>query len=301
MKGTLQELFVEQVKDLFDAEKQLTKALPKMAKSASDPELQTAFREHLEETKGQIQRLEQVFELVGTKAKGKPCMGMKGLVEEGQEVMDEDREPGLLDSAITGAARKVEHYEIAGYETARSLAQSCKLGEAVQLLQENLDEEIKTDKRLAQISKRLLKEATSQSKQPQEQTEESAGRRRASAGGNSRQRKQSNAGRESGGGRGLSKTTTDHEEIRRWAEERGAKPASVKGTGGSRDVGMIRLDFPGYSGEESLEAISWDEWFEEFDKKNLALLYQEKTARGQKSNFNKLVSRRQPAKTRAAG
>ncbi len=88
-----------------------------------------------------------------------------------------------------------------------------------------------------------------------------------------------------------SHVTTDHEEIRRWAEDRGAHPACVKGTGGKGDVGMIRLDFPGYSGADSLQEISWDDFFEEFDKKNLALLYQEKTASGQKSNFNKLVSR----------
>ena len=88
-----------------------------------------------------------------------------------------------------------------------------------------------------------------------------------------------------------SQFTTDHEEIKRWAEARGAKPACVRGTGNKGDIGMIRLDFPGYSGAESLEAISWDEWFEKFDENDLALLYQEETADGKKSNFNKLVSR----------
>lgn len=89
----------------------------------------------------------------------------------------------------------------------------------------------------------------------------------------------------------LSKTTTDHEEIRKWAEARGAKPSCVKGTGNKGDVGLLRLDFPGYSGAESLQHIEWDEFFEKFDERNLALVYQEKTADGQKSNFNKLVSR----------
>ena len=89
----------------------------------------------------------------------------------------------------------------------------------------------------------------------------------------------------------LSKTTTDHEEIRKWAEARGAKPACVKKTGGKGDIGMIRLDFPGYSGGDSLEEITWDEFFEKFDESELALVYQEKTADGQKSNFNKLISR----------
>ena len=89
----------------------------------------------------------------------------------------------------------------------------------------------------------------------------------------------------------LSKTTTDHDEIRKWAESRGAKPACVKNTGGKGDVGMIRLDFPGYSGADSLEHISWDEFFQKFDENGLALVYQEKTAEGQKSNFNKIISR----------
>jgi hypothetical protein len=93
---------------------------------------------------------------------------------------------------------------------------------------------------------------------------------------------------------------TDHEEIRRWAEERGAQPARVKGTGGDGDVGMIRLDFPGYTGEESLEPISWDEWFRKFDESNLALLVQDETARGERSNFNKLIGR-ETAQARAAG
>lgn len=87
------------------------------------------------------------------------------------------------------------------------------------------------------------------------------------------------------------KTTTDHEEIQRWAEERGAKPSCVRGTGGEDDIGMIRLDFPGYSGEGKLEEISWDDWFDKFEERKLALLYQEETAGGEKSNFNKIVSR----------
>ena len=98
-----------------------------------------------------------------------------------------------------------------------------------------------------------------------------------------------------------SKVTFDHNEIRRWAEERGAKPACVKGTGGHGDIGMIRLDFPGYSGEESLQPISWEEWFKKFDERNLALLYQETTADGQKSNFNKLVSRETAKQAEASG
>lgn len=93
------------------------------------------------------------------------------------------------------------------------------------------------------------------------------------------------------------KVTTDHDEIRQWAEERGAQPSCVRGTGGKGDIGMLRLDFPGYSGEDSLEPISWDEWFEKFDERGLALLHQETTAGGERSNFNKLVSRETAAAT----
>jgi hypothetical protein len=98
-----------------------------------------------------------------------------------------------------------------------------------------------------------------------------------------------------------SKVTFDHDEIRRWAEERNAKPACVKGTGGGSDIGMIRLDFPGYSGEQSLEHIDWKEWFEKFDQNELALVYQETTAGGQKSNFNKIVSRETAEASEKAG
>src|SRR5438067_3867806 len=100
--------------------------------------------------------------------------------------------------------------------------------------------------------------------------------------------------------RSRSNTTTDHEEIRRWAEERGGKPACVRGTGGGDDTGMIRIDFPGYSGEESLEHISWDDWFSKFDERNLALVYQDTTAGGQQSNFNKIIGR-EAATARAGG
>lgn len=285
--GNLQELLVEEIRDLYDAEKQLVRALPKMAKSATDPELEAAFREHLDQTKGQVQRLEQVFELMEQRARSKPCHGMKGLVEEGQEIMGEDLDPGLLDSAIVGAARKVEHYEMAGYEEARAMAMQLGLKDAAQLLQETLQEEMETDRKLARLSKRLVKEASRGGSM-----EESRG---GSSSGRSSGRQRQGGGSRSQSSRGPSgKTgnmTTDHEEIRRWAEERGAHPACVKGTGGRGDTGMIRLDFPGYSGGESLHEISWDDWFEKFDDNNLALVYQDKTAGGQKSNFNKLVSR----------
>src|SRR6266850_5644218 len=110
---TLETLVTEEIKDLYDAEKRLVRALPKMAKAASSAELRTAFKEHLEQTRTHVQRLEQVFELMGVAAKGKPCAGMKGLIEEGEEVIGEDGTEALIDAALIGAAQRVEHYEMA--------------------------------------------------------------------------------------------------------------------------------------------------------------------------------------------
>ncbi len=265
MEG-LEQLLVDELRDLFDAEKQLVRALPKMAKSASDQELEMAFREHLEVTRGQVQRLEQVFESMDMRARSKPCHGMKGLVEEGQEMMQEDHEESVLDSGLIGAARKVEHYEMAGYETARALAQQLGMRDVAQLLQETLREETETDRKLASISKRLLKQGSAQRK-PMPRA----------------------SGRGTAGG--AAHPLTDHDEIRQWAEERGGTPACVRGTGNRGDIGVLRLDFPGYSGEETLQPISWDDWFEKFDERKLALIVQDRTGGGQKSNFNKLIGR----------
>jgi ferritin-like metal-binding protein YciE len=271
---SMQGLLVEELKDLYDAEKQLVRALPKFAKAAADEELGQAFRHHLDQTKGQVERLERVFGILGTKPKARPCKGMKGLVEESVEFMNEDATEALSDEAIIGAAQKVEHYEIAGYGSARTLAQAIGQKDAVQLLQETLNEEDEADKKLTQIAKRLVKHIGGDGDaQPQ-----------------ARPRKRATTAARSGGG-DLSKITTDHEEIRRWAEERGAHPACVKGTRAKDGSCLLRLDFPGYTGEESLEPITWDQFFQIFDQRGLALVYEEKTSKGEKSNFNKLVSR----------
>jgi ferritin-like metal-binding protein YciE len=156
--GGLRQLLLEELQDLFDAEKQLVRALPKMAKSATDHELEFALREHLEVTRGQVQRLEQVFQSMDMRARSKPCRGMKGIVEEGQEAIGEDHDEAVLDSAIAASGRKVAHYEMMGYEAARSIAQELGMRDAAQLLQQTLQEEIQADRQLAQISKRLLKE-----------------------------------------------------------------------------------------------------------------------------------------------
>jgi ferritin-like metal-binding protein YciE len=156
---TLHDLFVEELKDVYHAEKQLVKALPKMAKSAESEELRDAFKQHLEETKGQVTRIEEVFEAIGAKAKAKPCAGMVGIVTEGQEVMEEDAEGPIYDLGLIGAARRVEHYEMAAYMGLISMAKQLGAMEAMERLQQNLQEEEATDKKLMQLSKGLLKRA----------------------------------------------------------------------------------------------------------------------------------------------
>jgi ferritin-like metal-binding protein YciE len=169
---SLEELFVEELKDLYNAEKQLVRALPKMAKAASSGELRQAFTEHLEQTKNQVTRLEQVFETMDEKAKSKTCKGMQGLIEEGQEAMEEDALEQLGDLALIVAAQKVEHYEIAGYGSLRTFANTLGNKEAEKLLQTTLNEEEEADKRLTTISESLLHEAASSDKGEEEEEEE---------------------------------------------------------------------------------------------------------------------------------
>lgn len=159
---SMEKLFINELKDLYSAEKQITRALPKMAKASTSEELRSAFEEHLEQTKGQIERLDRVFEILGKTAGGKTCQGMKGLIEEGQEVMEEAEEGEIRDAAMIGAAQRVEHYEIAAYGTVRTLAQLMGQKEIAQLLQETLDEEGQTDKKLTSIAQRVNKEAQRQ-------------------------------------------------------------------------------------------------------------------------------------------
>lgn len=153
---SLEMLLTEELKDIYDAEKQLTKAIPKMIKAASSDELQNALEEHLEVTKQQVSRLERVFELLGKPAKTKPCAGMRGLVEEGKEVLEKDAEEPFHDAAIIGAAQKVEHYEIAAYGTVRAFAQMLGNDEVANLLEETLNEEKEADEKLTEVSESLL-------------------------------------------------------------------------------------------------------------------------------------------------
>jgi uncharacterized protein DUF892 len=185
---------------------------------------------------------------------------------------------------------------MAAYGSARTLAEAIGNKRAAALLEETLQEEKETDKQLSQIAKRLIKQSgslVSGERESRRESTKSSGNGRSAAGGqkSSRGRNGGQSRNESSGH--VSHMTTDHEEIRQWAEERGARPACVKGTGGKSDTGMIRLDFPGYSGARSLQPISWEDFFQKFDENGLALVYQETTAKGQESNFNKLVSREQ--------
>ena len=157
---TLESLLEEQLKDLYDAEKQLTKALPKMAKAATDAELKDAFTQHLGETKEQVTRLEQVFELLEKKAKAKPCAAMKGLVEEAQETIGEDASDEMKDCMLIASAQRAEHYEMAAYGTVRTIAEMMGNQEVADLLQQTLEEEEQTDQKLTEISKRILSEAS---------------------------------------------------------------------------------------------------------------------------------------------
>ncbi len=148
----LRELLVEELRDIYHAEKQITKALPKMIKAASSEELRAGFEQHLEETHGQIERLEQCFELLGEKVRGKVCEAMKGIIEEASETMKEDMAPEVLDAVLVASAQKVEHYEIASYGTVMTWAED--LGEAgvAKLLSATLDEEKATDVKLTKLA-----------------------------------------------------------------------------------------------------------------------------------------------------
>ena len=149
---SLRDLLIDELSDLYSAEKQLVTALPKMAKAASNESLKTAFKDHLEETKGQVERLDQIFEQLEEKPKRKKCKAMEGLLEEGKEIMEKDGLPEVKDVALIGAAQKVEHYEIAGYGTARTLAETLSLPEVADLLQQTLDEEGMADKKLNDLA-----------------------------------------------------------------------------------------------------------------------------------------------------
>ena len=153
---TLRDLYVEEMKDLYSAEKQILKALPKMAKAATSAELKAAFTRHVEETKVQVERLETIFEQLGKKPTGKTCKAMQGLVAEGEELIEEEATPEVLDAGLISAAQRVEHYEMAGYGSVRTYAKTLGETEAAELLQQTLDEEGATDKKLTALAETLI-------------------------------------------------------------------------------------------------------------------------------------------------
>ena len=152
----LEELLVDELKDIYSAENQMVKALPKMVKAASSPELKRAFERHLEETRRQIERLDQVGQALEIKLTGKKCKGMEGLLEEGKEIMEEDLDENALDAGLIGAAQKAEHYEIAAYGTARTHASLLGYNKIARLLQQTLNEEGATDKKLTQLAENII-------------------------------------------------------------------------------------------------------------------------------------------------
>lgn len=159
---TMEDLFLHTLKDIYHGEKQLLRALPKMAGKASSQELKQAFEQHREETLGQVERLEQIFEKLGKRARGEPCEAIQGLVEEGKEVMEEAQDPEVLDAGLIGAAQAVEHYEIARYGTLAAWAKQLGHNDIAQLLAQTLEEEKKTDQLLNQIAEnKVNKRATS--------------------------------------------------------------------------------------------------------------------------------------------
>jgi ferritin-like metal-binding protein YciE len=150
--GTLHDAFLDELRDAYDAEKQLTKALPKLARAASSPELRTAFETHLEETRGQIERLEQVFASLDEKVRGKHCDGIAGIIEEGKSVMEEDFDDATMDACLIAAGQRAEHYEMAAYGTLVAWAQAMGHMDAADLLQQTLDEEKAADEKLSTLA-----------------------------------------------------------------------------------------------------------------------------------------------------
>lgn len=174
MITNLNELFLEQIKDIYDAEQQALKAIPRMASMANSPEIRQAFSEHAGQTRNQIQRLEQIFQKLGQAPEGQSCKGMEGLVAEAEEHMQDGVKPEYRDSMLVGAGQKTEHYEIAAYTAAQELAESMGNREAARRLRQNLAEEERMSKKLAQLSTRWLKKTVREEQQSAREEQRSA-------------------------------------------------------------------------------------------------------------------------------
>ena len=199
---SLRELYVEELKDLYNAEQQILKALPRMMRAASDRELQRAFAQHEKQTQRQVKRLDRIFRQLGESPRGKKCKGMEGLLEEGKELMQERPEPEVLDAGLIAAAQRVEHYEIAGYGTVRSYAQLLGEDEHASLLQETLDEEGETDKKLTALAESSINIEAEQAEDDDDSVSGSGdGRRRRSGGPGQRAGARGGRRRTAGAGR----------------------------------------------------------------------------------------------------
>ena len=170
--GTLHDAFVDELRDTYDAEKQLTKALPKLAKAASNPVLREAFETHLEETKGQVERLEQVFASLDEKVRGKHCDGIAGIIEEGKSIMEEDFDEDTMDACLIAAGQRAEHYEMAAYGTLVAWARAMGHDEAADLLQETLDEEKAADEKLSALAEGGINQSAADAAHPEQEDEE---------------------------------------------------------------------------------------------------------------------------------
>jgi ferritin-like metal-binding protein YciE len=184
--GTLHDAFIDELRDVYNAEQQITKALPKMIKAASSPELQKALSKHLEETRGQISRLEDVFEAVDEKVRGKKCEGMAGIIEEGKTAMNEDFDEPTMDAALIASAQRVEHYEMAAYGTLVAWAEAMGHSDAAELLQATLEEEKAADEKLTAIAEGGVNRVAAEKAHPDEEDAELVGAGRKSGRGTSK-------------------------------------------------------------------------------------------------------------------
>jgi ferritin-like metal-binding protein YciE len=176
-ENALKELYVDELRDLYSAENQLTKALPKMAKAATSDDLREGFEEHLEQTRGHVKRLEEIFQELQEKPTGKTCKGMQGLIEEGKEIIEEGEFEGeVLDAGLISAAQRVEHYEIAGYGCVRTYAELLGDEKAVELLEQTLEEEKETDQKLTQLAEKINVEAEGEGQDEQGEAENEGAR-----------------------------------------------------------------------------------------------------------------------------
>ena len=175
----LRTLWIDELRDLYDAENRLVKAIPKMAKAASSAKLRAGFEEHLEQTKGHVDRLKEIFDNIGEKAKAKKCAGMMGIIKEGDEILQEDFAGPVMDAAIISAAQRVEHYEIAAYGCVRDWAELLGENEAAQLLEKTLEEEKETDQKLTELARDQVNPQAKELSGSEEEEDEGASRGKA--------------------------------------------------------------------------------------------------------------------------